>query len=468
MSRPRPPAPKNRRILLRGGLIVTCDERLGDLTGDILVVDGRIAEVAPAIAASDCDIVDASDYFVLPGFVECHRHLWQTPLRHIGTDWDLPRMFVELFVKLAPKMSPQDVHDATHYGRLTALDAGITTLLDWAHIQNTPQHTDACIDGLRAAGGRSIFGHGQPGQDPKPWMVDSVLGHPQDIRRVRKDALSSDDALVTLAMAARGPEFCTMEVVEADMALARELGLRITMHIGMGKNGAEKHAIEKMHRHHLLGPDLTCLHCCNSTDHEFRLLADHGASAGVSACMAMLAPGFGLPATGRLMAQGLRPSLSTDSEMTASGDMFTEMRAAFTGERMIRNNDIPNGPERDPITARDVLDFVTIDGARTVELDKHIGSVSPGKKADLILINRMALNLAPALDPLAALVVGGHCGNVEAVLVEGRPVKWNGELLNIDADTARRKLAATCSRLGIHGERPAMGKTASVQNDKRH
>jgi len=423
------------------------------MTGDVLVVEGRIAEVGKNIAASDCEIVDATDFFILPGFVECHRHLWQTPLRHLGTDWDLPQMFVELFVKLAPRMTAQDVYHATLYGRLTAIDAGITTLLDWAHIQNTPEHTDACIDALRVGGGRSIFGHGQPGHDPKPWMDDSTLAHPQDIRRVRQNILSSDDSLVTLAMAARGPEFCKMDVVATDIALARELGIRVTMHVGMGRKGAEKHAIEKMHQDHLLGPDLTCLHCCHSTDHEFRLLADHGASAGVSACMAMFAAGFGLPATGRMMAQGLRPSLSTDSEMTASGDMFTEMRAAFSGERMIRNNDIPNGPERAPITVRDVLNFATIDGARTVGLERHVGSISPGKKADLILIRRNALNLGPAIDPIAALVVGGHCGNVEAVLVEGRPVKWGGELLKIDVNAARRNLAQTCARLEVYHDR---------------
>jgi cytosine/adenosine deaminase-related metal-dependent hydrolase len=441
------PAPTGNRFLLRGGHLITVDGGLGDFVGDVLVADGRIADVERKITATDCEAVDASDFFVLPGFVDCHRHLWQTPLRHVGTDWDLPQMFVELFVRLAPRMSAQDVYAATLYGRLAALDAGITTLLDWAHIQNTPEHSDAGIDALRTAGGRSIFGHGQPGQDPKPWMVDSVLTHSHDIRRIRKDALASDDALVTLAMAARGPEFCTMDVVTADIALARELDIPVTMHIGMGKNGAEKHAIEKLHRHHLLGPDLTCLHCNNSTDYEFHLLAEHGGSVGVSACMAMTAAGFGLPATGRLMAQGLRPSLSTDSEMTASGDMFTEMRSAFTGERMIRNNDIPNGPDRPPITVRDVLKFATIDGARTVGLDDRVGSITPGKKADIILIHRSALNLAPALDPVAALVVGGHGGNVDAVLIEGRPMKWNGALLHDGVGAARRQLTELCERL---------------------
>jgi 5-methylthioadenosine/S-adenosylhomocysteine deaminase len=420
---------------------------VGDLRADVLIDNGRIEAVAPDLSVTDCDIVDASSFLVLPGFVDCHRHLWQTPLRHTGSDWDLPRMFVELFVKFGPRMSADDIYAATLFGRLAALDAGITTLLDWAHIQNTPEHSDEGIRALRAAGGRSIFGHGQPGDDPKRWMVDSTLPHPADIRRVRERVLASDDALVTMAMAARGPEFCSMAVVENDIRLARELGLRVTMHVGMGENGAKTRAIEKLHRHHLLGPDVTCLHCCTSSDHECRLLAEHGATAGVSASMAMFAGGFGLPATGRLMAQGVRPSLSADSEMTASGDMFTEMRAALGAERTIRNNAIPDGTERPPIAARDVLRFATIDGARTVGLDHKIGSIAPGKRADIILVQRDALNLAPAIDPIGALVIGGHAGNVEAVFVDGRPVKWAGELISADVKETRRMFDRSCAAL---------------------
>ena len=414
---------------------------------DVLIDNGRIEAVAPRLTVDDCDIVDASAFFILPGFVDCHRHLWQTPLRHTGSDWDLPRMFVELFVKFGPHMTADDVYAATLFGRLVALDAGVTTLLDWAHIQNTPAHSDEGIRALRSAGGRSIFGHGQPGRDPKAWMGDSALPHPEDVRRVREQVLTTDDALVTMAMAARGPEFCTMAVVENDIRLARELGLRVTMHIGMGETGKRNQAIEKLHRHHLLGPDITCLHCCTSSDREFRLLADHGGSAGVSASMAMFAGGFGLPATGRLMAQGLRPSLSADSEMTASGDMFTEMRAAFGAERTVRNNSIADGPERAQITARDVLQFATIDGARTVGLGDRIGSITPGKRADIILVRRDALNLAPAIDPIGALVIGGHAGNVEAVFVDGRPVKWAGEMIAADVKAARRIFDLSCEAL---------------------
>ena len=432
------PPPRGRRVLLRGGLLITLDERHGELRGDILISDGKIREVGPRIDGAGCEVVDASGFIVLPGFVDSHRHTWQTPLRHTGADWDLGRIFVELFGKFGPHFRPEDVFAAALLGRLAALDGGVTTLLDWSHIQNTPDHADEAVRGLREAGGRAVFAHGQPGNDPQRWMAESSVPHPHDIRRVREKLLASDDALVTPAMAARGPEFSTMEVVEHDVRLARELGIWVTIHIGLGENGPKYRGIERMHQRNLVGPDITFVHCCTSSDHELRLLADAGATASVSAQIAMGTRGFGVPATGRLVAQGVRPSLSVDSEMAASGDMFAEMRAALGMERAIRNNALQDRPAPGAITARDVLSFATLEGARAVGLEAEIGSLTTGKSADLLLVPAGALNLAPIGDPIGALVLGGHAGNIEAVFVEGTPVKWGGKLLSADVSKALR------------------------------
>jgi cytosine/adenosine deaminase-related metal-dependent hydrolase len=318
------------------------------------------------------------------------------------------------------------------FGRLAALDAGVTTLLDWAHIQNSPAHADEAVRALREAGGRTVYAHGQPGIEPERWMKDSTLPHPADIRRLREQALASDDALVTLAMAARGPEFTTIETTEHDVRLARELGLRITIHIGLGANGPKYRGVERMHQRKLLGPDVTFVHCCNCSDHEFHLMAETGTTASVSAQIAATCGGFGLPATGKLMSHGVRPGLSVDSEMSASGDLFSEMRAALSIERTLTLGGLQSRPAETWITARDVLALATIDGARTVGLEHKVGSITPGKAADLVLIPRHALNLAPMGDPLASLVLGGHAGNVEAVIVDGRPVKWRGRMLGCD------------------------------------
>jgi 5-methylthioadenosine/S-adenosylhomocysteine deaminase len=426
------PAPKSGTYVLRGAALITMDDRLGDFTGDILVSGGKITEAAPRIDAGDTEVVAAAEYLILPGLVDSHRHTWQSPIRHTGLDWDLPRMFVELFKRFGPNFRPDDVYAATLFGRLAALDAGVTTLLDWAHIQNSPAHADEAIRALREAGGRTIYAHGQPGIEPERWMKESTLPHPADIRRLRERTLSDDESLVTLAMAARGPEFTTIETTEHDLKLARELGLRITIHIGLGANGPKYRGVERMHQRKLLGPDVTFVHCCNCSDHEFHLMAETGTTACVSAQIASTCGGFGLPATGRLLSHGVRPGLSVDSEMSASGDLFSEMRAALNMERALTLNGLQSRPRPVSMTARDVLGLATVAGACTVGLENRIGSITPGKSADLILIPRHALNLAPMGDPVAALVLGGHAGNVEAVIVEGRPVKWNGRMLDCD------------------------------------
>lgn len=425
-------APRGGSYVLRGGLVVSMDDRLREFTGDVLVADGKIKEVAPTINSGDNEVIDAADYLVLPGLIDSHRHTWQSVIRHSGLDWDLPRMFVELFKRFGPNFRPQDVYAATLFGRLAALDAGVTTLLDWAHIQNSPAHADEAVRALRETGGRTIYAHGQPGIEPERWMKESALPHPPDIRRLREQVLASDDALVTLAMAARGPEFTTIETTQHDVRFARELGLRITIHIGLGPNGPKYRGVERMHQCNLLGPDVTFVHCCNCSDHEFQLMADTGTTASVSAQIASTCGGFGLPATGKLLSHGVRPGLSVDSEMSASGDLFSEMRAALNMERTLGLEHLQSRPRPVSITARDVLALATIDGARTVGLDGKVGSITPGKSADLILVPRDALNLAPMTDPLNSLVLGGHAGNVAAVIVEGRPVKWNGQMLGSD------------------------------------
>lgn len=441
------PEPRHDTFLLRGGYLITLDDKLGEFHGDVLVAGGTIREIGRRIVAGEIEVVDASQWIVLPGFVDSHRHTWQSPIRHAGLDWDLPRMFVELFKRFGPCFRPEDVYAATLFGRLAALDAGVTTLLDWAHIQNSPDHADEAVRALGEVGGRTVYAHGQPGVEPERWMKESTLPHPADIRRLRRSKLASDNALVTLAMAARGPEFTTIETVEHDLRLARELGLRITIHIGLGASGPKYRGVERMHERGLLGPDVTFVHCCNCSDHEFHLMAETGVTASVSAQIASTCGGFGFPATGRLMAHGVRPSLGVDSEMSASGDMFSEMRAALSSERIIELHKLQNRPVEVKITARDVLGFATIEGARTVGLGNRIGSITPGKSADLIFVRRDALNLAPMGDPVGALVLAGHAGNVDGAMVAGRVVKWNGRLIGNDPRRAIKLLEESCEYL---------------------
>jgi cytosine/adenosine deaminase-related metal-dependent hydrolase len=284
---------------------------------------------------------------------------------------------------------------------------------------------------------RAIFGYGVPhtGQE---WSYESPLNHPEDARRVRTQYFSSDQQRVTMAMALRGPEFSTMDVTRHDWKLARDLGLPISVHVGSGPFGVPYRAIERLSQDHLLGPDTQYVHTTTLTDEAIQLLAESGGTAVVTPAVEMQM-GFGLPATHRLMAHGIRPGLGVDIVTSTAGDLFTQMRAAFQVARLQALQEGSSSP-----TVEDIFALATIDGARASWLDQKIGTLTPGKQADIILLTTNTLNLTPLNDPVASVVLGAHAGNVDTVLVAGKTLKQGGRLLHIDLEQIRAQ--ATASR----------------------
>ena len=261
--------PGGNTILLRGGYVITMNSSVPDLRGDVLVANGKIAAIGKNLEAGSAEIVDASRLIVAPGFIETHRHTWQSCLRHLGANWSAAQYFANNFFKFGVIMRPEDVYAANLIGRLAALDGGITTLLDWSHIMNTPRHADAAVQGLRDTGARSVFAMGWPqAPDPAKWIVKSSADIPDDIRRVRKELLPGDSGLVTLAMAGRGPDFAQIQQVARDLSIARDLGIRTTIHIGFASPGG----IKAMKEAGLLGPDITHVHVKDSTDEELQFI----------------------------------------------------------------------------------------------------------------------------------------------------------------------------------------------------
>lgn len=435
------------QLLIKNGWVVSVDDAVGVQRADVLVVGDTITAIAPDLVAPDARVVDATDRIVLPGFVDAHRHTWQSSVRHIGGDWSLDAYFGEVFFGLGARFRPEDVYAGNLLGRLAALDAGITTMLDWSHIQNSPEHSDAAVQGLTDAGGRSVFAYGWPQSDPGPWIAESTLTVPDDVARVRRDLLADDDALVTMAMAVRGGEFSTRDVTRHDVEVARNLGLRMTFHAGDGDYGPKYRAITSLAEDGLLGPDMTFVHVSTSSDDELRLLAQAGASAVVSPYIEMVMPGLGMPATSRLLAAGIRPALSADSETAAPGDLFTQMRAALASGRLIHDNTLQDGALGRP-TVADVLSMATLDGAHALGMADRIGSITVGKQADLVLLRADDVSVAPVHDPVGATVIGGHSGLVDSVLVAGRFVKENGQLLGPVARAAQLALASQQHLLG--------------------
>ncbi|WP_329138512.1 amidohydrolase family protein [Streptomyces sp. NBC_01476] len=424
--------PDSHRILLKGGTIITVDPELGDLTvGDILVEDGRIAAVAPDLGPLDAEVIDAHGMIVMPGFVDTHRHTWQAPLRNIGSDWTLGQYSAGMHRGFSTYFRPEDTYAGNLLGAAEALDSGITTLLDWSHSVETPEHSDAAISALFETGGRAVFAHAC---GASRWQMPSAVDHDRDILRIRDQYFSSAGQLVTLAFAARGPQFASHEVTLRDWELVREVGAPVTVHVGDGEWGKTR-PVAWMNEHGLLAEDVTYVHCNTLADDELRMIADTGGSASVSADIETQM-GHGWPATGRLLAVGIRPSLSIDVCTSNGGSMFGAMKTTISIQRALDNAAEPNPGEQQSLKlgCRDVIEFATLQGARAVGLGDRVGSITVGKDADIILIRTDALGMRPLNHPAGAVVYSAHAGLVDTVLVAGRVVKRGGVLTTVDAE----------------------------------
>lgn len=410
------------KILLKGGTVLSVDPQIGDLpTGDVLIEDDRIAGVEASIDA-DAEVVDCTGRILIPGFVDTHRHTWEAAIRNCAPNATLDDYFVEVLDTFAPLYRPEDVYASNVAGSLECLNAGITTLVDWSHINNTPEHPDAAVQGLQETGIRAQYAYGSANTSlEKYWYFSAEAIPADDVRRVRESYFSSDSGLLTMALATRGPGFTQDQVVQAEWGLARELGIPVTVHVAMGRLAGRYAMVEQLDRLGLLGPDTTFIHCCYFSEHEWQRVKDTGGTISI-APQVELQMGHGWPPVNKARQFGLRPSLSIDVVTTVPGDMFTQIRAAFAAERA-RVNALTWG-SGDPtpptmLTARDMLTMATLDGALVAGLENRTGSLTPGKQADVVVIDASAIGVAPVHDPVAAVTLSADVSNVEHVVVGG-------------------------------------------------
>jgi 5-methylthioadenosine/S-adenosylhomocysteine deaminase len=435
-----------RRTLLRGGHVLTMDPRLGDLpTGDVLIEDDTIVGVEPRIDA-DAEVIDVAGRIVIPGFVDTHRHTWEAAIRGCAPNATLDDYFVEILDTFAPVYRPEDVYASNLAGALECVNAGITTLVDWSHINNTPDHPDAAIQGLQEAGIRAQYAYGSANTSLSDYWFESEIAMPaDDVRRVRERYFSADSGLLTMALATRGPGFCVDDVVRAEWRLARDLDLPITVHVAMGRLAGRFGMIKQLGALNLLGADTTYVHCCYFSEEEWRLVADSGGTVSI-APQVELQMGHGWPPFMKAIEYGLRPSLSIDVVTTVPGDMFTQMRAAFGADRARVNAECWQADTPVPdtmLTARQMLEAATLGGAHVAGLESRTGSLTPGKQADIVVIDATSVNVAPLIDPVAAVTLSADVSNVETVIIAGEVRKRDGRLL---ADTSRARDLLESSR----------------------
>jgi len=437
--------------LIRGGIVVSMDPAIGDLRrGDVLVEGDRIQAVAERIDAPGAEVIDASGCIVLPGLVNAHQHTWQTALRGVAGNWTILEYFHHVHAGLATKFRPEDIHIATLVGALNQMNCGATTLVDWCHNNPTPEHTDRAVDALVESGIRAAFFHGSPKPDPKPgqkpfWEVP----HPRsEVKRLLK-RLPANNGLVTLGLAILGPHYSTYEVAQQDFRLAREFGLIASMHCAGGEartpDGWDRLAAEG-----LLGDNTNIVHGQTLSDEQLAFMVERGVTFSLTPETEMT-QGHGFAITGRLRKLGVQPSLGVDLESAISGDLFGVARAALASQRAMDNADsrATTGklPETSTIHCREALGWITIEGARMLKMDDRIGSLTPGKQADVILIRADDLNMWPVHDPVTSVVMQANTGNVDTVMVAGEFRKLHGKLLYPQLGQRKEELLASGQRI---------------------
>ena len=419
------------RLVIRGGFVISMDPAVGDLPqGTVVIEDGAITHVGGDLEVPEADVIDASNCVVVPGFVDGHRHLWQTFLRGMLPNCTLPTYMRDMLGRVAPHVGPEEGRIGTLLGALECLNAGITTVLDWSHALATPEDSDARISALLSSGIRGYYAPNGPA-DSQWYSWTEPKPHPEDIKRLRSQYFSSNDGLVRLAAGLRSPGQVPDTVITADWQTARELDLLISIHAGTRRVGGESHEVDALNGLGLLGADVHFAHGNQFSDAELDLVTQVGAGVAVSP-YAELVGGHGPLELCRLRDHGVRPALSADATAMAPGDMFSQMRAAFTSARAEQLPLDPTAAYEPTVEARDVLELATILGAQAIGLGDVCGSLSVGKAGDVVVIRGDAVNTAPIIDPVATVVLSADTANVDTVIVNGQVLKRHGQLTSAD------------------------------------
>jgi cytosine/adenosine deaminase-related metal-dependent hydrolase len=445
-----------RRTLIKSASIVSMDASLGDFrTGDLLVEGNRIAEVRPDIdlggGTAETEIVDGTGRIVIPGLINAHMHTWQTGLRGFAANWTLLEYFRRMHAGLATLFRPDDIYVGTLVGALNQINCGTTTLVDWCHNNPTPAHTDAAVRGLIESGIRAAFFHGSPKPEPKPGEPHfSEIPHPRrEVERLLAGPLADHNGLVTLGLAILGPHYSTFDVSMHDFRLAREFNLIASMHQGGGP-AKTPGGWERLIEAGLVGAGVNIVHGNDLPDDLLQRLVDLGVSFSVTPENEMI-QGHGFPITGRLLKRGVRPTIGIDLESVLPGDLFSAVRVALSMQRALDNEDSRKShgtiPATTTIPTREALRWVTTEGARMLGRDDQIGSLTPGKLADLVVINADDLNLFPVHDPVSTVVMQTSLANIESVMIGGAWKKRNGRLLADGLNQKKELLAQSGHRL---------------------
>jgi 5-methylthioadenosine/S-adenosylhomocysteine deaminase len=428
-----------RRTLIKGGTVLSMDGRVGNhAVGDVLLEGSRIAEVAAQIDAPDAAIIDATGNIVAPGFIDAHSHQFETALRSFLADGILindgrpesaHNYYESILQKLSMGYRPQDVYINELFAGIAQIDAGVTTVMDISQVHHSPEHSDAAIEGLLAAERRAVFGYFEGwGEKAK---------YPGDARRICAQHFASSDQLLTMFM---GGEIYLPGYEEA-WKVGRELGLPLALHV-VGTFGMQP-TFDELAKAGKFGPDCFFIHMTGMSEIGWKAAADAGAHVTLAVPIEMQMR-HGTPPIQKALDLGMSLSLSTDVECTMTADMFTQMRAVMTLQRMFANELALQGKEFPKLmSVWDALSLATMGGAKGLKIESKTGSLTPGKEADIILLDATALNVTPLNHAPGAVVTLMDRSNVSTVLCAGQIKKWRGAIIGYDIPKLRAELEAS-------------------------
>ncbi|GAB3653635.1 amidohydrolase family protein [Nocardioides korecus] len=428
-------------VVLRGGTVMTMDDQHTVLEGaDVLVVGDRIAEVGVRLDVPEgTHEIDATGGIVMPGMIDTHRHMWQTAMRGYGADWTLTQYFVWYYLEHGKAFRPEDVAAGNRLSAWDAIEAGVTTTVDWSHGLQTVDHAEAAVEALGSVPARFVLAYGNIQAGPWEWATDPA------VRAFLERHRGSDTLGLQLAFDVTGdpafPERAAFEV-------ARELGLPVTTHAGVW-GATNDDGIRLMHDHGFMTPETVYVHAATLSTDSYHRIAASGGSASVSTESEQSA-GQGYPPTWQLRRHGIDVSLSMDTSVWWSSDLFSAMRTTLGADRSREH--LEAHAQGDTVTnvhlrAEQVVDWATRGGARALGRD-DLGSLVAGQKADVVLLRNDRSPVSfPLLNPYGHVAFQAQRGDVHTVLVDGRVVKSDGVLVGYDAAAVRAEVDATVEHL---------------------
>ncbi|SEW57480.1 amidohydrolase family protein [Chitinophaga arvensicola] len=427
---------KQQDVLIKNGTIITMDPSIADLSGgDILIQHGKIQAIGKGLEQEHMEIIDASGMIVFPGFVDAHRHAWLGTLRSTMPNVnDLMTYVADIHFGFAKYYRPEDIYLGNLLTAISAIDSGITTIVDASHNARSLEHAYAAIDALTDSGIRALYAPAFPlgGEwDSSFW--------PRGVEQVIGDLFSSTGSLIKPAI------FTHMSNHSWD--LARALGVPVITEV-VGQQMSD--LLEVIAQNGQLGPDNIFNHCTGLTPRAWEIIRDAGVKVTVDPRSdAHYGLEEGVFAYQHAINHGIRPAIGTDLETAYGGDMFTEMRVAFTLQRAWAQHQKYKGEKAvpSPVLSRKILEAATINGADIAGFGHVSGSITPGKAADLVLLRATDINLFPSNNAIGSLVHAADRSNVDTVIVDGRILKRGGKLQLTDMQQLNSRINASLEYL---------------------